>query len=115
MKSLFKILAVLFAIFFVFSAVVQFNDPDSWLWILLYSIGAIVSVLFMLNKARPLWAYILMILYIVLAIYHWPAEFEGVALKDGMKTMNIELGRESLGMAISAIAMLILGLGSQNR
>lgn len=104
-----KVLGVVFALFFLFAAVVQFNDPDSLLWVLLYALAAAASVVFFLGKLKALWAFLLGAIYVVLAIYHWPPEFEGVALQDGMKTMNIELGRESLGMGIAALVMFLFG------
>lgn len=105
-----KILGGIFCLLFIFSAALQFNDPDPWLWIFLYGVAAIASILFALGKLRKWWAIFLCIDFIVLAIFHWPSEFEGVALQEGMKTLNIELARESLGMGISAIAMFIYAL-----
>ena len=102
-----RILGALFAIFFVYAAAVQLNDIDAWIWVVLYALAAVASVLFAYGKLKRSWALALAVVYIGLAIYHWPPEFEGVALQDGMKTMNIELGRESLGMGISALIMLI--------
>lgn len=110
MKTYKKILGILFTVFFLFSAAVQFNDPDSLLWIALYALGAVLSALFVMDKLKFYWPVILGVVYIILSIYHWPAEFEGVALKDGMKTENIELGRESLGMIIGALIMLFYTL-----
>ena len=47
-----KIFGGLFTLFFLFAAVVQFNDPDSLLWIFLYVIAALVSLLFFLGKLK---------------------------------------------------------------
>ncbi len=102
-----KILGGFFSLFFAFAAVVQFNDPDSLFWIMLYALATLASVGFMFNKLKLPWAIVLGVIYVVLAVYHWPEEFEGVALQDGMKTMNIELGRESLGMGIAALVMFL--------
>ena len=102
-----KILGGVFTLFFVFAAVVQFNDPDSWLWVLLYFLAALASVLFALGRLKMWMVLILAPIFVALTITHWPPEFEGVALQDGMKTMNIELARESLGMGICALVMLL--------
>jgi hypothetical protein len=57
------------------------------------------------------WFYWLMaVMYVVAAGYQWPPQFEGFLLDEmGMKTVNIELARESGGLAICAVAMIILG------
>ena len=102
-----RILGILFTLFFVFAAVVQLNDIDAWVWVALYGIAAIASVLFAYGRLKRPWTMVLVVVYLGLAIYHWPPEFEGVALQDGMKTMNVELGRESFGMGISALVLLI--------
>ncbi len=105
-----KILGGIFTVFFVFAAVVQFNDPDSMLWVLLYFVAALASVLFFLGRLKLWMALVLIPVYVILAINHWPPEFEGVALQDGMKTLNIELARESLGMGISALIMILYAI-----
>lgn len=105
-----KILGVIFTVLFVFAAVVQFNDPDSLLWILLYFVAALVSLLFSFGRLKMWIVLILVPIYLILAVMHWPPQFEGVALDDGMKTINIELARESLGMVICAIAMFLYAL-----
>jgi Ca2+/Na+ antiporter len=107
MNGLKKILGIVFGLLFIYAAAVQFNDPDSTLWIVLYALAAFASFLFAFGRLKILWPIILMLVYAGYAIYSWPEQFEGVALQDGMKTLNIELGRESLGMAISAVVMLI--------
>ena len=108
-----KIIGGIFIVFFVFAAAVQLNDVDPALWVFLYVVAAVVALLFALNRLKFWWAITLAVIYGILAVYHWPPEFEGVALQDGMKTMNIELGRESLGMGICAIVTLILGFLSK--
>ena len=105
-----KVLGGIFTLLFIYAAVVQFNDPDSWLWIGLYILAAIASVLFMLKKLSKVFSLTLALLFAVLAVVHWPPEFEGVALQDGMKTLNIELARESLGMGIACVVMVIYSL-----
>ncbi|QNP53994.1 hypothetical protein H9L05_03210 [Hymenobacter qilianensis] len=42
--------------------------------------------------------------------FQWPAHWEGVALKNGMKDINIEEGREALGLLICAVSLLIYWL-----
>ena len=110
-----KILGGIFTVFFVFAAIVQFNDPDPWLWVLLYLVAAVASVIFFLGRLKMWMVLVLVPIYLILAVTHWPPEFEGVALQDGMKTLNIELARESLGMGISAVIMLLYGMISRRK
>ncbi len=106
MKILFKILAVLFAVFFVWAAYVQNNDPDATMWYAIYGIAAVASLLFIANKLPYALAVILFLGYVIGAIVFWPSKFEGVSIGAG-DINNIEHGRESLGLIINALIMLI--------
>lgn len=110
METFFKIFAVVFALLFGYAIVVQFNDPDALKWILIYGVAAIASVLFLLKKLKSVIYFILMAFFLVLFVIYWPETYEGVQLDHGMKTVNIEEGRESLGSLIAAIVMLVYGL-----
>ncbi|MER3376556.1 MAG: transmembrane 220 family protein [Allomuricauda sp.] len=110
METFFKIFAVVFALLFGYAIVVQFNDPDALKWILIYLVAAVASVLFLLKKLKSVIYFILMAFFLVLFVIYWPETYEGVQLDHGMKTVNIEEGRESLGSLIAAIVMLVYGL-----
>ncbi|WP_067037373.1 transmembrane 220 family protein [Allomuricauda sp. CP2A] len=110
METFFKIFAVVFALLFGYAIVVQFNDPDALKWILIYLTAAVASVLFLLKKLKSVIYFILMAFFLVLFVIYWPETYEGVQLDHGMKTVNIEEGRESLGSLIAAIVMLVYGL-----
>lgn len=107
MNILSKSIGAIFTVLFIYAAIVQFNDIDAILWIALYSVAAMGSALFVLDRLKKHWAMILAVVYMGLAIYFWPSNFEGVGLQDGMKTINIELGRESLGMGICSLMMFV--------
>jgi len=107
MNKVSKVFGGVFTLFFVYATAVQLNDIDAWIWVLLYALAAVVSMMFATGRLKKTWCLALFVIYLGLALYHWPASFEGVALQDGMKTTNIELGRESLGMGISALIMLV--------
>ncbi|UJH66941.1 transmembrane 220 family protein [Allomuricauda sp. SCSIO 65647] len=106
MKNFFKILALVFTGLFIWAAAVQHNDPDSLHWYLLYGMAALASLLFILGNLRFLWAVFLFGFYIGFAIYYWPEKFEGVTIGEG-DIVNIERGREALGLGITALIMLI--------
>ncbi|SFR49066.1 Transmembrane family 220, helix [Robiginitalea myxolifaciens] len=108
MQSFFKILSWLMVLLFAWAAYVQINDPDSFMWILIYGIAALGSLLFALGKL-PYWVSLLLgIAFLVGAFMFWPETYEGVGVGDmEMKTTNVERGRESLGLGIAALVFLI--------
>lgn len=106
MNKFLKIFAFVFAVLFIYAAAVQYNDPDATKWYAIYGMAALASVLFAFGQLRTLWAIILMTFYIGFAMYSWPEKFEGVTIGKG-DIVNIEQGREALGMLISGLVMAI--------
>ena len=106
-----KILAITFGLLFTLFAAFQYNDPDPQVWVPIYGFAAIASFMAFGTAGRP-WFYLVAgIIYLVAAIYWWPPQFEGFLLDEmGMKTLNVELARESGGLAICAAAMLLLAV-----
>ncbi|NKI31935.1 transmembrane 220 family protein [Croceivirga thetidis] len=111
MKSFLKILAIIFALLFIAAAVVQYNDPDAIKWYVIYGMAALASILFVLGRLKFLWALFLFGFFIGFAIYSWPVKFEGVTIGEG-DIVNIERGREALGLLIAALAMGLFAYGS---
>lgn len=109
MKLFFAILGWVFGALFLVSAVVQYNDPDSWIWILIYSIAALVSFGFALRRLH----YIVSLSFGVIAllgfIYVFPEKFEGFEIGAG-DIKNIEEGREAFGLLIISVIMFIYAL-----
>lgn len=105
-----KPVAIAFAILFALFAGLQYNDPDPEVWVPIYGLAALASMMALWRVGRP-WFYWLMAgLYMVAAVYQWPPHFEGFLLDEmGMKTINIELAREAGGLALCAVAMAVLG------
>lgn len=88
----------------------QVNDPDSGVWIGVYSFAALACYM-SLRNLWPSWVfYILAAGSLIGGIFLWPPQFEGIFFGGmQMKTLNIELARESLGLGICAAVMAILG------
>ncbi|MDG1572617.1 transmembrane 220 family protein [Robiginitalea sp. M366] len=109
MKPFFKAFAALMALLFAWAAYVQLNDPDAAVWIGIYLVAALGCLGFALGKL-PYWlALVLGIAYLAGTFLFWPESFEGVRFGErGMANMNIERGRESLGLAITALVFLLL-------
>ncbi|MEO9511777.1 MAG: transmembrane 220 family protein [Flavobacteriaceae bacterium] len=106
MKLFFKIFGIVFAALFVYAAIVQYNDPDALKWYVYYGVAAVVSILFAVDKLKLSWVLLLFLFYGFMAYKTWPVKFEGVAIGEG-DIVNIERGREALGLGIVVLAMLI--------
>lgn len=101
---------VLMLIFVYFTAV-QYNDPDPWLWIPTYLFPIYLIYQRSVNKIDGKTLFLIGIPYLFWAINQFPQEWEGVLLNQmGMKTLNIELGRESLGLGITTLILWGLSL-----
>ncbi|WP_460675165.1 transmembrane 220 family protein [Larkinella ripae] len=111
-----KIISIFFGLIFLLFAVFQYNDPDPQVWVPIYGIAAVASFLALGNRI-PSWFYFVAgVAYLVAAVYQWPPAFEGFLLDEmGMKTVNIELARESGGLGICALALFILGVLTRNK
>lgn len=107
MKALFiKILAGIFALLFIVSAGLQYNDPDPYLWYFIYGMAAVISLLYIVGRL-PLWvAFSAALLLFSGAFISWPDRFEGVEIGGG-NIKNIEEGREALGLLITALVMMV--------
>jgi len=105
MNLLFKVIGYVFAILFAVGAVLQYNDPDSLHWIIVYGVAGLVSLLFALNKIGYMVPLILGVLALVGFVYLYPSNFQGFDLNDGdIKT--VELGREAFGLLIISMVLL---------
>ena len=109
MERVFKILSLLFAILFVWAAVLQWNDPDAYIWYIVYTIPAIASLFYLFGRLPQMAAFLLSLAYIVGTVLSWPAKFEGFTIGEG-DIVNIEKGREAFGLLIIAIIMLVYAL-----
>jgi energy-coupling factor transporter transmembrane protein EcfT len=99
-----RALKYILTLVFVFFCLVQYNDPDPYLWIPIY----LVPIFLIWHKGKPSKFYLTIIglLYFLWAINQFPPSWEGLTLNElGMKTVNIELGRESLGLGFTAICV----------
>jgi len=73
-----KIFNILFCIVFLFSAALQYNDEDPYVWIPIYLYGAWVCYLAVKNRYYP-WTYAVGILaYLVITAYYLVAKHGAV-------------------------------------
>jgi hypothetical protein len=102
MNRIFKGIGFLFFLLFGLGAAVQYNDPDSLMWIVIYLVAALISLFFALNKLNILIPFICGVACFIGFAFLYPSDFQGFDLNDGdIKT--VELGREAFGLLIIAI------------
>lgn len=103
------ILAVLFAIF----AIVQWNDPDSILWIILYADVAILFSLAAAGRFLKIPTLVMTVVCVGIALFHLPGLLEFITNDDGIKFSQgmsnefayIEKAREFGGALIAGSAL----------
>lgn len=108
MKYLFGFLSILFLIF----ALVQWNDPDSLWWIILYLTVAVLYGLAAFQRFFSIPTLVIAGLCLAIALFHFPGLIEfftnddGITFSQGMSNeyMYIEKAREFGGALIAAIA-----------
>lgn len=79
------------------------------MWHAVYGIAALASLLFFLGRMNYFLAAVLCLAYLIGAFWNWPEKFEGVEIGKG-DIVNIERGRESLGLLIVSAVMLLYAL-----
>ena len=103
-----KALPLTFGVIFLLFAALQYNDPDPQVWVPIYGFAALACAMAYAQIGNGWFFGSMALIYGVAAAYQWPPAFEGFLLNEvGMKTVNIELGRESLGLGCCTIAMWI--------
>ncbi len=109
MNTVFKVMALIFALLFIWAAAVQYNDPDTLIWVLVYGLASLFSVLFLVKRLSFPLALGAALAYLVGTVYVWPDKFEGFAIGAG-DIINIERGREAFGLLIIALVLLAYAL-----
>lgn len=111
-----KYLAIFFAVMFIAFAALQVNDPDPVLWILIYGIMSVVSVMAIFDYYNRKLLIGLGVLYIIYMVILFPGVSEWLQQDDksmlfdeGMKMqyLYVEESREFLGLLI---CLLVLAL-----
>ena len=111
-----KIFNIIFCVLFVFSAAMQYNDPDPYLWMPIYLYGAVLCWLAFKNKFYPK-AYLAGIaVYLAYGIYlfftkdgvwDWITKHnaEDIAATMKAETPWVEDAREFFGLLILIVAL----------
>jgi hypothetical protein len=105
-------LNVLFALMFLFSVVVQINDPDPLLWMAIYAAATVACVLAL--RQRRSWippaavALVALVWAATLAPHVGGVRPADMFAEFEMKDESIELAREMFGLLIVAAWMVVL-------
>jgi hypothetical protein len=101
-----KPFSILSGLVFLLFAYFQLNDPDPERWVPLYLVPAL-GCFWAFHRSLSWWLFALVALvYLIGAVLLWPPEFEGIFFGEmEMRSLNIELARESLGLATVSIVM----------
>ncbi len=109
MNTVIKILGIIFGILFLVSAGLQYNDPDSLVWIVIWGIAGIITLGYTFNRIRLSVPLITGIAALIGFFYIYPEQFEGFEIGQG-DIKNIEEGREAYGLLIISIVMLSMAI-----
>lgn len=105
---------------FVFSVIVQYNDPDSLVWMSIYGGAALLTIAFIGGRLYWLLPAILFVIAIIWAATIEPNVWGRIAFSDlfkawKMKSILVEEGREMGGLLIVGGWSLVLTLVSFQR
>ena len=110
---------VLMLLMFVFSTVVQFNDPDAPVWIAVYAAAAVLSAI-EIRRRTPVWAPIALLVIALVWSGYIGQRVHGIAFFSlfsqwEMKDVHVEEAREMYGLLIVAVWMAAIAAASWMR
>ena len=108
-----RLLNLIFLALFLLSVVVQYNDPDPVRWMIVYGGAAACCIAAHLRPIPRLAPAIMAVVALAWTVALLPAVFGQVGFTEmfsevGMSTMEIEEGREAIGLALVVIWMVVL-------
>jgi hypothetical protein len=108
LRPFFRWFALVFSILFAIFAALQINDLDYIaLWIIAYMVPSVLLFLGFTGRVWRMPSLALAVIYFAAGILLFPEEFQGVSLANGY-SVQIEEARESLGLGICAIILLVV-------
>lgn len=113
-----KALNIFFIILFVFSALVQYNDPDPYIWVPLYLYGAVLCFMAVRKNYKPslfisgiivYTLYGLFLLFDKNGVISWVKDHDAENIVQSMKATKpwIEETREFFGLLLLISALVI--------
>jgi hypothetical protein len=119
-SKLWQILNLIFLLAFIFSVIVQFNDPDPLPWVIIYGLAALVCVLELLRRTHWLFPAAAATASLAWALSIAPRVIGHVRFADlfaefEMKNLAVEEARETGGLLISATWMAVVTIVAAKR
>ncbi|HET9053955.1 MAG TPA: transmembrane 220 family protein [Cyclobacteriaceae bacterium] len=111
-----KYLSIFFALMFMAFAALQVNDPDPVLWILIYGVMAVISVMAIFeffNRKLLIGLAVLFVVYLVIlfpGVAEWFRQEDKSVLFDDVMKMEypyIEESREFIGLLICLVILTV--------
>jgi hypothetical protein len=113
-----KVFNLIFCVLFIVSAGLQYNDPDPYIWIPIYLMGAVICFQAFREKVYPVFTLLLSTLFIIYDLYlffdkfgvlSWLNEHNAENIAASMKASApwIEETREFFGLLILIIVLMI--------
>lgn len=111
-----KYLSIFFALMFMAFAALQVNDPDPVLWILIYGVMAVISVMAIFdfyNRRLLIALGVLFVVYLIIlfpGVAEWWRQDDRSVLFDDVMKMEypyIEESREFLGLLICMVVLAL--------
>ncbi|NDK55881.1 transmembrane 220 family protein [Pontibacter fetidus] len=101
-----KIIGIILALLFTSFAALQYNDPDTGIWVAIYLVAAALCVFAAYRRVPFILLGLACAAFVVGAIYMWPEKYEGLEVGGG-DIKNIEEAREALGLLLVAAVLFI--------
>ena len=104
-----KIIGIILGLLFISFAALQYNDPDTAVWVAIYLIAATLSVMAAYGKVPVIVLAVACAACVIGAFYMWPEKYEGLEVGGG-DIKNIEEAREALGFLLIALVMFLYAI-----
>lgn len=104
-----KTFASVFAVLCIVSAILQFNDTNPTIWIVIYSIAALLSFGFVFGKISFVILFLSGFAALAGGLFMFPEQFQGFKLGNG-DIRNIEEAREAVGLFIVGVVHLFFAI-----
>ncbi len=105
-------ICVFMAVLFLYSIAVQYNDPDALLWMLIYSVGLVLTILHLYEKASPALLLVASLLGICGATYltvsTQDVELDNLFSSWNMRDRGVVQVGEAIGLLIQSLWLAYL-------
>jgi branched-subunit amino acid transport protein len=108
-----KIISFIFCVLFVWSAVIQLNDPDPYHWFAIYLLVAIIHVVLLFRPLSKKLLWVVIVGLLVYSFYHFAHFMDWLQIENKAEIFGemvydkpyLEGTREFLGLLICALSL----------